>query len=276
MAPPLNILTYKCCDPLYLRWPRSGIHTAPHFIDSVGADGQPRRISGRCTILVFRCFGLSERAKYSDGRWALSLVKRFLITTALESTWCENKPVLFLGEWCRRYSRKNHWSTLDSVVLPYHWDDRAQFHADYEYLKLFHERLLQDLTAQLNEIHGVDHSLRYWRILIGPWLGYFVQVLFDRWTSIQQAVSRYDLSGTAVLASQNGPLVPNDMDDFNQLYIEDAWNHEQYAYILQRFTEVPCIVRVQQAIDAGSDLRPTAIRWKQRVKQTLMAGGLTK
>jgi putative transferase (TIGR04331 family) len=199
-------------------------------------------------------------------------VKRFLITTALESTWCENEPVLFLGEWCRRYSRKNRWSTLDSVVLLYHWNDSTQFHADYEYLKVFHERLLQDLTVQLNEIHGVDHSLRYWRILIGPWLGYFVQVLFDRWTSIQQAVSRYDLSGTAVLTSQDGPLVPNDMDDFNQLYIEDAWNHEQYAYILQRFTEVPCIVRVQQAIDAGSDLRPTAIRWKQRVKQTLMAG----
>ena len=199
-------------------------------------------------------------------------MKRFLITTALESTWCENEPVLFLGEWCRRYSRKNRWLTLDSVVLPYHWDDRSKFHADYEYLKLLHERLLQDLTAQLNEIHGVDHSLRYWRILIGPWLGYFVQVLFDRWTSIQQAVSRYDLSGTAILASQNGSLVPNDMDDFNQLYIEDAWNHEQYAYILRKFTGVPCITRVQQATNVESNARPIAIKGRQYAKQTLMAG----
>ena len=27
--------------------------------------------------------------------------KHFLITTALEETWVEDQPVLFLGEWCR-------------------------------------------------------------------------------------------------------------------------------------------------------------------------------
>lgn len=200
------------------------------------------------------------------------MVKRFLITTALESTWRDDEPVLFLGEWCRRYSRKNRWSALDAVVLPYHWNDRTQFHADYEYLRLFHERLLEDLTVQLNQIHAVDHALRYWRILIGPWLGYFVQVLFDRWTSVQQAVSQFDLSGTVVRISQNGPLVPNDMDDFNRLYLEDEWNHQQYASILRRFTAVPCITRVQQSVDMGPNDRATAATWKQRVKQTLVTG----
>ena len=199
-------------------------------------------------------------------------MKRFLITTALEPTWRDDAPVLFLGEWCRRYSRKHRWSALDAVVLPYHWDDRTQFHADYKYLRLFHERLLQDLTGQLNQLHGVDHSLRYWRILIGPWLGYFVQVLFDRWTSVQQAVSQFDLSGTIVLTSQNGPLVPNDMEDFNRLYLEDAWNHQQYASILRRFTAVPCITRVQRGMDAGPNEGATTVTWKQRIKQTLVAG----
>lgn len=51
--------------------------------------------------------------------------------------------------------------------------------------------------------------------MIGPWLGYFTQMLFDRWTSIQQALSRYELSGTVVLAGQHELLVLNDMEDFN-------------------------------------------------------------
>ena len=160
------------------------------------------------------------------------MVKRFLITTALEETWRHEEPVLFLGEWCRRYSRRERWSSMDAEVLPYHWDDREKLYADYQDLQDFHERLLQDLTVQLNQIHGGDHSLRYWRILIGPWLGFFIQMLFDRWTSIQRAIRQHELSGTMVLTGREETLVPNDMEDFRHLFVEEEWNHHLYAAIL--------------------------------------------
>ena len=53
-------------------------------------------------------------------------MKRLLVSTALEETWRDDEPVLFLGEWCRRYSRKERWSKMDAEVLPYHWDDRKK------------------------------------------------------------------------------------------------------------------------------------------------------
>ncbi len=198
-------------------------------------------------------------------------MKRFLITTALEETWHDDEPVLFLGEWCRSYSRKERWLRMDAEMLPYHWDDRAKLHADYQYLQDFYERLLQDLTAQLNQIHGVDHSLRYWRILIGPWLGYFGQMLFDRWTSIQQAVSQYDLSGTVVLTGLEESLVPNDMADFARFFVRDEWNHHLYTAILQGFTAVPCIKRARQGRE-GLPKAMLPITWKRRFKRTLAAG----
>ena len=43
-------------------------------------------------------------------------MKRFLITTALEETWRDDEPVLFLGEWCRLYSRKDRWSKIDAEI----------------------------------------------------------------------------------------------------------------------------------------------------------------
>ena len=52
--------------------------------------------------------------------------KRFLITTALEETWDEDLPVLFLGEWCQLYSRKDCWSKMDFRILPYHWSDQPE------------------------------------------------------------------------------------------------------------------------------------------------------
>ena len=195
-------------------------------------------------------------------------MKRFLITTALEETWRNGEPVLFLGEWCRLYSRKDRWSSMDAEVAPYHWDDRVKLQADYRYLQDFQERLLQDLTAQLNQIHGVDRSLRYWRILIGPWLGYFIQMLFDRWTSIQQAADQHELSGTVVLTGREETLVPNDMTDFTRLIFEDEWNHHIYAVILQGFTGVPC---VKLARSGGEGRAVLVANWKREMKITLAA-----
>lgn len=45
---------------------------------------------------------------------------RFLITTADERTWKFDRPVIFLGEWCRSYSRRDVWGAMDAVMaLPY-------------------------------------------------------------------------------------------------------------------------------------------------------------
>ena len=125
-----------------------------------------------------------------------------LVTTALEETWPDdNQPVLFLGEWCRLYSRKTVWEKLDSVVAPYHWDDREKLYKDYLYLQGLYEELLVELAVKLNTIHGGNHSVRYWRIIVGPWLGYFIQMLFDRWAMLQQVVRDNDISGAYVLGS---------------------------------------------------------------------------
>ena len=194
------------------------------------------------------------------------MVRRLLITTALEETWRDGEPVLFLGEWCRLYRSKDQWSRMDVEVLPYHWDDRAKLYADYQYLQAFYERLLMDLAEQLNRIHRVDHGVRYWRILIGPWLGYFTQMLFDRWTSIQQAVAKYELSGTIVLTGRDEALVPNDMTDFIRQFLRDEWNHNLYAEVLQRHTTVPCIKQERRENENASQAVP-AIAAKQGLRR---------
>ena len=199
------------------------------------------------------------------------MVKRFLITTALEETWREDEPVLFLGEWCRLYSRKKCWSKMDAEVLPYHWDDRKKLYANYLYLQEFYERLLGDLSVHLNEIHKVDHSLRYWRILIGPWLGYFTQILFDRWTSIHLANSQYDLSGTIILTGREESLVPNDMKDLTCFIVAEEWNHHLYSAILQESTSILCTKQKWSGRDAALNTIP-AESWNHKIKRIIADG----
>lgn len=212
-------------------------------------------------------FRVHELANRGDGWRAITLVKRFLVTTALEETWRDDDPILFLGEWCRLHARKDRWSPMDGVVLPYHWDDRAKLADDYRYLLDFHERLLEDLTGQLNEIHRVSHSLRYWRIFVGPWLGHFTQMLFDRWCSIQKAADACEISGTVVLAGLEEALIPNDMVDFFRLYVADVWNHHVYASILEHFTSVTCLREPWQGRMSSQKPLTLAVRLKQRVRR---------
>ena len=58
---------------------------------------------------------------------------------------------------------------------------------------------MPEIAVRLNQIHGVNHSVRYWRILIGPWLGFFIQALFDRWTMLKHAIMKYDIDHTVLI-----------------------------------------------------------------------------
>lgn len=169
----------------------------------------------------------------------ISKKPRYLITTANERTWKVDQPILFLGDWCKLYSRRKFWDKLDSETVPYHWKDRTRLQNDYNYLCECFERVLPILANQLNEIHGVNLSMRYWRILIGPWLAYFIHILFDRWCSIQDAVLNFRLTGTTVIVGRETEMVPNDMKEFYECMSGDEWNHYIYSVILKIVTNIP-------------------------------------
>lgn len=162
------------------------------------------------------------------------MVARHLVTTALEVTWpTEDVPVLFLGEWCRLYNRKLAWGNRDALVAPYHWDDRQKLHEDYLYLRPVYEKLLKAIAGQLNELHQTNHSLRYWRILIGPWLGYFIQILFDRWSMLTKVLQAHEVTTVRLIENFDAHLVPNDMAVFTSFFIRDDWNELIYSQIIE-------------------------------------------
>ena len=126
-------------------------------------------------------------------------ISAFLITTADERTWKKEEEIIFLGEWCKLYSRKRIWSKLDFKTLPYHWDNRSKYYKDYKYLSDIYERYLKTLSKSLNKIHGYNYSIRYWRIVIGPRLRFFIDTVFDRYCSIKSAIKNEKITGIIFL-----------------------------------------------------------------------------
>lgn len=188
-------------------------------------------------------------------------MRRFLITTADERTWRRDRPVVFLGEWCRLYDRRQEWQDLDAEVVPYHWDDREQLDGDYERLQSIYEQLLRRTSAALNEHHGTDHSLRYWRMLIGPSLFQFTHVLFDRWTTVQRACDAYEIDGTLIHDFPLASMIPRDF--VGHLFQDITWNHHMFGKVIEFQNRIPWR-RIQAPIESplmsSSLARPTLRR----------------
>lgn len=159
--------------------------------------------------------------------------KRFLVTTGLEEGWSDQDHLFLLGDWCYLHSKKDKLQKKDCFIQSYHWNSFEKFNIDYQYLQLLYEKTLLALAEQLNTLHHESYSLRYWRIIVGPWLFYFIHAVYDRWETLTNALKTNTFSGTIYLKIPDVLVVPNGMTDFIRMFLNDEWNH----YIFQKILE---------------------------------------
>jgi putative transferase (TIGR04331 family) len=182
-----------------------------------------------------------------------------LVTTALEWTWGENEPLVFLGEGCRRYERSVLWGTRQHAVVRNHWDDRSKFHRDQVYLTALHDELLDALARALGRLQGLERSRRYWQTLIDPWLIRYLGVAFDRWENLRVAFAEHDCTESIVRLEPPGtPL--RDHFQFLEAIVSDEWNHDFYEHILRFEYAHRCTLRppaVPPKVWTDQDTRPT-------------------
>jgi len=157
---------------------------------------------------------------------------RHLILTPLDkfnNTNPTNSKFL-LGEWCNDITSDQQENNVH--IIDYHWHDREKFEKDYKYIDELVERLLIDLANALNIFHKSDYSLRFWRIIIGPWLITFVPVVWERYAMIQSAIETLGNNfHTSVAPSLD--LRPRDFLSFRNMLDSDEWNHLFFSEILR-------------------------------------------
>lgn len=154
----------------------------------------------------------------------------FLATTALEDFWDKEAKILFLGEWCLLYNRREDWQKLDHNVLDYPWNNRAEMLKAYNYCQTLYEEILPCLKIQLNNIHGTTHSIRYWEIILGSWLIRYIHALYDRYMCVKRALEITKQLRTITLA-ETSFTTPFDFHHFEALYIDDLFNLQLYSQV---------------------------------------------
>lgn len=197
---------------------------------------------------------------------------RFLATTADFSLWPSEGKIVFLGEWCKPPATRSSWRDLSFEVLPYHWEDQEAKHADYLYLALVHAKLLKALTARLNQFHRTDRSIRFWTILVGPWLHMFVESLFDRYSSIRKAKETYPSLHTLLPEYSAQKWIPRDFSQFLKWLPCDDYNQHLYAEVLSGDRAIKVESRPSSVFAAGQgNSRPSYVGFAKRILSRLTA-----
>ncbi|TCV84265.1 LIC12162 family transferase [Sulfurirhabdus autotrophica] len=155
----------------------------------------------------------------------------FLVTTALAEFWDTTKPIIFLGEWCLRYKQHAFWEKVDGKLMESPFREHEQTKEAYDYINRLYEKILPLLGDALNSIHEVNYSNHYWRIVVGPWLHYYLSTVYDRYIHLKSAMEKHPKCTTIGL-SEESFVTPHDTLDFICYLLEDSFNLQIYTKLL--------------------------------------------
>ena len=162
-----------------------------------------------------------------------------LIKTPIEllKTRSTDNDVL-LGSWCIQEGLISQRKNLD--IVPYHWNDREKYNADYSFLTSLYEETLTKLSKLLNEIHNLNENVNYWRIIIGPWLRFFIDAIFDRYQCIKLAKKYGDFNACNIFSYDLDNWIVTNFGEFYADLISDEWNEVIFSECI-KFQGLPFV-----------------------------------
>jgi putative transferase (TIGR04331 family) len=86
------------------------------------------------------------------------------------------------------------------------------------------EQLLNELVTILNRHHGIQWSKRSWQILFGMWLRQYVNMIFNRFHTLEKVFYKYKISGLARYESGKYTLATKDTRNAILAYNDHEWN----------------------------------------------------
>lgn len=93
---------------------------------------------------------------------------------------------IFIDDFCYFGLDKNLYSNKPYSIIELPTNDNQEQDNTYEYLKKVHAKLLNELHLRLNLYHGVNYQLRYWRIIIDPWLTVYINSTYEKFYRINE------------------------------------------------------------------------------------------
>ncbi|MDC3072906.1 LIC12162 family protein [Prochlorococcus sp. AH-716-O10] len=107
--------------------------------------------------------------------------------------------------------------------MKYHWSDKNKLEKDNKYLTNLYEKYLIYISNILNKFHNESKDIRYWRIIVGPWLRFFIDIVFDRYETLNYD-EKFKPKKINLNFARDILLRSNDFSSFINESYKDNWN----------------------------------------------------
>ena len=178
----------------------------------------------------------------------------FLATADLDQLWAyleraPSREITLLNPCClKRGSPSPQLAAKITGSIPAVWENLENLDALNARTIVHYEELLRECGRALNAVHGENHSERYWRILIGPWLHFMVSVGYDRLSRLRQAFATSPPPRAPGL-HESSWLASIDTLDFQLRVSEDSFNLQIASQIMTllgvHYEKLPVAQRAQ-------------------------------
>ena len=115
--------------------------------------------------------------------------------------------------------------------LMYHWRDKNKLTVDHIYLTNLYEKYLIYLSDVLNIFHKEKKDTKYWRIIAGTWLRYFIDIVFDRYEILRLNNQKIIRNIKFENKHTNIVLRSHDFESFLKDSYTDKWNENLFNLI---------------------------------------------
>jgi putative transferase (TIGR04331 family) len=154
----------------------------------------------------------------------------FLVINNSQKYYSTKKKYLFLNYPIIEKLRNNKFNKYYSNKR---WENNLILNKDYKYLNSLYENYLEVLSNYLNKKNKKNFSIKYWRIVLGPWLFTFICVIFERWNSLNNILIKYKNLETVIPKYKINDVIPYGIEDFNYFINTDFWNYYIYSEIIK-------------------------------------------
>lgn len=158
----------------------------------------------------------------------------YLTTTRLKEFWSFQVTPILLGPWCLpAFGEESEEEVQQWRMMPSPWPGSDELEKAQIDLDEIYNALLPKLSCALNKIHGVSHSNRYWQILVGPWLMYFVHVIYDKIIRLQEGIGSYADLKIIGLSPEHFTTPLNTIDFADRINDDDLYNFQLITQVAQ-------------------------------------------
>ena len=160
--------------------------------------------------------------------------KNFLLTTPLKIGFKKplKKNFYLLGEWCNLISLNNN---LIFKVQRHHWTNFKKLKKDSVFIEKTYEKFLDNIYKELNKLHKKKKDKNYWRIIIGPWLSFYITTMYERWETLRIFFENNNKKFEIISNNKDNKCLINfnTIDFLTKAQSDHLWNHENYLRIIK-------------------------------------------